>query len=377
MSFPEARSRGPRRYTAAPGLWEPSPPRREEELVPVMCWGESDTVFPVGLPPEWQSNVESGSLHMTALDWYMQGDWHCPILVFEMTPRRSPSERIRMHIMTTGCPRGEQDIFVGKRIATLRGIDLGAAAHLVAPADSRVFANSTFVVYPATSSDLQTLLDSQEARRSKLPLATSIVALADILRGLLRLEDVGVVHRDLTATNIKLESGRAYVAGLGSTGMMCYGEEDSAAVSLEKRRKLIDAPELSGSMFVPSSCHVWSAGLLFAQMLFGQTATEQFLMRRRRLAAEEAPQPWNHEGALAWQPRPSVRMEDLGEIEGWSRAHPRARDVLSHMLMDVSEARWTAKEALEHVLLAASDLGVEVPEEAVLPTLAGWWWSAA
>lgn len=86
-----------------------SGPRPEESLVPAMSFGDSDTVFPVGLPPEWERQLEPGKLHMTDLKWHAEGELGWPIMVFEATPRRAPTERLEFHIVQTGCPAAVQE----------------------------------------------------------------------------------------------------------------------------------------------------------------------------------------------------------------------------------------------------------------------------
>lgn len=306
---------------------------------------------------------------MVDMCWHTEEELLWPIVVFTVASRSDPSRLLELQLLQTACPGMAQEQAMTHHLTLLHKAQLGSAAHVMMSGDMQAFDSSTYRLYPGHGSTLGASLPGDAPFRYTsqpfLPWARSLPILADVLHGLRSLEEAGAVHCDLTAEDVALIDGRAYVTGLGKT---CFQplEEEVGAIGARHRCNFLGsrarkAPEMRTDGLVGSAGHVWSAGLLLAEMVFGPAAVA------RHLAGGTA-RRW------PFGP-PQGDGHPIERLPGWSRAPPGVQALLQEMLHDAAPRRGTTGEALQFVAAVAAKLGVGVREAAPALLLPSGWWA--
>mmetsp|Transcript_23006 Transcript_23006/g.66690 ORF Transcript_23006/g.66690 Transcript_23006/m.66690 type:complete len:493 (-) Transcript_23006:153-1631(-) len=194
---------------------------------------------------------------------------------------------------------------------------------------------------------------------------STVPILIDLLRGCEELEDVGILHSELSMENVVVLDGRAVIGGLGACCILRTDSDRGAGFGdLRDSRNqsvgtvFVQAPEVVDSVPCGPKNHVWSAGLIFARMSLG------FDVVVHRVIAEAPSFPKVMDSTKESREQVREIIRDSFQIDfapGFDALHPEVRRLLMGMLQKDPRDRWSTGIALEQVEAAAKALEAQVP----------------
>mmetsp|Transcript_1952 Transcript_1952/g.5899 ORF Transcript_1952/g.5899 Transcript_1952/m.5899 type:complete len:544 (+) Transcript_1952:90-1721(+) len=210
-----------------------------------------------------------------------------------------------------------------------------------------------------------------EALQSPMTAEEGLLILVDILRGLHDLELAGLLHGSLTPEAIFCVNGRATVAGLGRVCSMHDVDADLRCGGLREAGDLVyisafwHAPEMVGGAPTGPENHVWSAGLILCEMLFGYNPVEDAVLR--------------HEPGVSLYDTDAEAIRELVR-QRWTRIEleepfallePDMQGLLSDMLSRDTSLRPSTAEVLARAAKMVEARGIRVPAARARPRLPG------
>ena len=178
-------------------------------------------------------------------------------------------------------PRLERDVAI-KLMKVGRGTDVSVLAQWLQEARSvsRLTHANIVPVFEADVQDQQPYLVFEYvpgdtlatvlAARGSLPVAEAAALMADVLDALVAAHAAGVVHRDLKPSNVLVDGGgRARVMDFGIAALLKDRDGAGGAVSEDGTPGYISPEAALGKPAAPSM-DIFSAGLVFAEMLSGR-----------------------------------------------------------------------------------------------------------
>jgi len=259
------------------------------------------TSMPVSVPSEWSLNFRTGGVSLQDVGFGED--------VYEAGLVADVRSRVCFKVADADCITTQREISIVERLCgecgRLNGTpgSRASSGHVVSYFESKTIGDKAyFLMQPAGPSlvdfiDFEMYGEDAEAEVSSclhLPLRVSLPILIDILRGLVDLEAAGVLHGALTAKTVMLSRTkastqvRALISGLSGA---CFQRGDPDHAQLCARladdeadffvtSPLSQPPDAKNGAPVGPSDHVWSAGIILAQMCFSYNPLEEAILRR-------------------------------------------------------------------------------------------------
>jgi len=268
------------------------------------------------------------------------------------------------------------------------------SGHVAACFDIETNGKTSYALMEAYDRPLQELLDflllsekeTNHTIGTPVALERAVPILIDVLRGLQSIEEAGLVHAAVDPSNVLLvqdpASGeeRAVLGGLlavcepkgGRRATGCRALSDKATGSDSfHTTPFFQPPEAVDGVPGGASDHVWSAGMIFAQMVFGHHPIElaavdvdvgllvgDKTMHGRRLLRNLVQTAFNIDRDFRWE-----------------EVHEDIRQLLEGMLAKDPQARLTTADALAAMERLAAAHGVSIPAARLPTTLPSSWWA--
>lgn len=123
-----------------------------------------------------------------------------------------------------------------------------------------------------------------ETLKSKLSSDEILICMKQIVQGLVCSSSKGIIHRDLRTTNIYFSDGRFKISNYRVAEFLEDPIANKYNIKAKKKNPLYIAPEIFYKQKYNPNCDVWSAGVIFYELLYqkhpwytsGMTVTELF-----------------------------------------------------------------------------------------------------
>jgi len=245
--------------------------------------------------------------------------------------------------------------------------------------ETRNFPDATFLLTESVGDHtLEALLQSRFIRYAftrrtgpVMPLAESLPIMADLLRGVIAMEEAGIVLGEFSEHAIHVMGG----VGRGGGGVHAVVTDFQSARFAEGNRQsahfadlneaaptgcaLRDAPESEEGRPSDAANSVWQLGLIFARMMIGGGLPTQDALARWNEQAD------THTAEGRQRIRGAIRqrfsIEDALGFQDMAEEHGDVLRIVSQMLQRAPASRCSAGQALGAVTRAAQERGVAIP----------------
>ena len=116
--------------------------------------------------------------------------------------------------------------------------------------------------------DLKEFLKS---RGGKITESEAVLFFRQIVEGFRTLYDLQIIHRDIKPANILLKDGKAKISDFGFAKCIDNTGMDEVVKQTYLGTPLYMAPQILMEEKFSSKCDIWSLGMMFYEMLYGQT----------------------------------------------------------------------------------------------------------
>jgi serine/threonine protein kinase len=106
-------------------------------------------------------------------------------------------------------------------------------------------------------------------RKRRVSEAEALKILRDIMNGFKYLCNHEIIHRDLKPANILIQNGRCKISDFGFAKNLEFGE--STILRSVVGTPLYMSPQILSKQSYTNKSDLWSVGLIFYEMIYGQT----------------------------------------------------------------------------------------------------------
>lgn len=102
----------------------------------------------------------------------------------------------------------------------------------------------------------------------KISLDNTLICMKQLIKGLLSISSQGIVHRDLKPSNIYFHEGEVKIGNLGIISFLEKPIASKCKIASKKKNPFYIAPEVFFKEDYDQKCDVWSAGVIFFELIY-------------------------------------------------------------------------------------------------------------